>query len=147
MNNGGSVNTADIAPFYMALQNPALYATTYPGLGEANPEWNSHFPEAKPRFLSGPVLFHADCNCDGLVNWNDLNACTALWMSWQCANACDQGDAVLPVAPEEVAFEILTNVDSEILPAIPEGIESSIEYYENPDVQAYWVEVKEYVEE
>jgi len=153
INNDGSINSADgtpfgTGPFFLALTNPAQYALNFPGLGEANPDWDPNDPEAVPRFLSGPILFHGNCNCDQLFNWDDEPDFLDLVSSHACVNGCAGRGELSRMAPDALATEIVANVDPEILPDAPALMEETIALYpDQPEAQEYWQTVQAYVGE
>jgi len=150
MNNDGNINSADgtpfgTGPFFLALTNPAQYALNFPGLGEANPEWDPINPQSKPRFISGPVLFHGNCNCDMVFDWGDRRAFLDLVSSHACTN-CEGQDELSRMPPEELASEIVANVDPEILADAPALMQETIDLYsDQPEAQEYWQAVQENV--
>ncbi len=149
MNNDGSINSADgtplgTGPFFLALNDPPQYALNFAGLGEANPDWNPNDPQAVPRFLNGPVLFHGNCNCDALFNWDDEPDFLHLVSTHACVNGCIGRDALERVTPDELATEIVATVDPAILPDAPALMQETIALYEGePEPQAYWQAVKD----
>jgi hypothetical protein len=148
MNNDGSINSADgtplgTGPFFLALNDPPQYALNFAGLGEANPDWNPNDPEAVPRFLSGPVLFHGNCNCDQFFNWDDEPDFLDLVSSHACVNGCAGRGELSRMAPDALATEIVANVDPEILPDAPALMEETIALYpDQPEAQEYWQTVQ-----
>jgi hypothetical protein len=151
MNNDGSINSSDgtpfgTGPFFLALNDPAQFARNFPGLGEANPEWDPNDPEGVPRFVSGPALFHGNCNCDQYFNWDDEADFLDLVSSHACVNGCSGRGEMSRLAPEEMASELIANIDPEILPETPALMEETIALYpDQPETQEYWQTVQENV--
>ncbi|MEW6251021.1 MAG: hypothetical protein AB1716_10270 [Planctomycetota bacterium] len=121
------VDYDDVNPFILALTDPETYDLTYPGLG-------------------GPVrLFHADCNCDGLVDFNDINALVALIELGTCVYDCPGDDAPPLGAPEVTAGELRAHLRPENRVTLLSVVSQTATQARSRALRDYWQAVYEHL--
>ena len=93
--------------------------------------------------LAGSMVFHADCNCDGVVDFDDVNpfiariSCDPPYCSPECG---DRGGDMLSV--QQLAAGMRANLPAARLPALRAFVAQVIAHHANHPVQrAYWQQV------
>jgi hypothetical protein len=144
LNGDSAVGFGDLSPFVMGLNNPAGYATTYPGLAEVVTD------ETGTHFCGGSAVFHGDANCDGSYAMSDMSAFMLLVNSGCCDPDCpgcsqQRGDMMyeggegLPGLPaEELAAELAANIWPELYPDLVAMVAANIDLQPHDESQAYW---------
>lgn len=138
MNNDGEVNFGDINPFVTALSHVAQYSRDFPGLGAVEHPWD---PEA------GSRVYHGDCTCNGLFDFDDINPFIALvtrippCCSHECP--CTGGNALgggLP-EPELLAAKLAVNVKPELFNDLVDMAAAAASVQTDPKLKLYWEKV------
>jgi hypothetical protein len=131
---------SDINPFVLAMSNPVQFSLTYPGLADTD----------GTAYTGGGVVYKADCNCDGSVNFGDINPFVALVGGHCDPNCpdCEGGDGPMggdgamgldePLTPEEMAAQLAANVAPELYDNLLFVVAGAIEAAEDDETQAYW---------
>ncbi len=124
--NDGAVNFADINPFVMALNDPTLYALTFPGLGDSR-------------------VMHGDCDCNEQFNFGDINSFVALL--FQPCSYCSMGDNEDggagedddsgQLSPEELAAQLAASVLPELYDELLDFVGNVINGQED-EAKEYW---------
>jgi hypothetical protein len=116
-----AAGSPDINPFVAALSNSAAYAQMHPG-------------------LDGSTIFHGDANCDGSMDFADINPFVARAGSGDCDCAEERGDGMdgdlMP--PEDLAAILAENVAPEQYDALLAVVAAVIDAAPNEETQAYW---------
>ncbi|MEW6250661.1 MAG: hypothetical protein AB1716_08425 [Planctomycetota bacterium] len=132
----GVVDFNDINAWTLGLQDPRAYALQYPGLGALHDPWGD--PEA------GSRVWHGDCDCDGDVDFDDLNPFVAR-IGQPCSPDCPPGDREPALAPETVANACRTLVAPELLPGLRAMVEHQATVAPARAVREYWRRVQDYM--
>lgn len=106
---------------------------TYPGLAETDP----NNPTA---YTGGCVIWHGDCNCDGVFDFGDINPFVAL-LSGTCDPNCPdcQGDdGGERMSPQELADRLVENIWPELYDDLVWVVAETIDWQETRDLRAYW---------
>jgi hypothetical protein len=140
LDGDGTVGFPDINPFILALTNPLGYSQYYPGLGcTGDPN--------DPDCLAGSRIWHGDLNCDGSLDFSDINPFVALLTNPCCQASCDPcpgGDGGLPgLSPEELAAQLAANIWPELYPDLVAMVAAMIDAAPDEETQAYWQAVYE----
>jgi hypothetical protein len=117
----------DINPFVLALSNPSAYDTAYVALSESR-------------------VYHADCNCDGVVDFDDIDAFTArLGGVIPACETCNWGDAPAgppaPLDPVAVAEMYRTRLAPERLPVFVQMVRALVSRYDGAPRGEFWAAV------
>lgn len=138
MNNDGAVNVGDINPFIQALSYVQAYALAFPGLGALEDPWD-------PR--AGSRVYHGDCNCDGVFDFDDINPFVELLYRYPpcCSHECPcpggnaQGGG-LP-EPEYLAAKLAVNVKPELFDDLVALAAAAASVQTDPKLKVYWEKV------
>lgn len=125
MNNSGWVTVADFDPFLMALNDPQLYEQTYPG-------------------LEGSILWHGDCNCDGVFDSDDFDEAKDLMARECCTTDCLYFNCeVDPIGPTPLSTATMLNgaVSAHMRPALFATVMDLAEDSSDPPRAAFWGQV------
>lgn len=130
-----SVDFADINPFVLALSNPVGYSQTFPGLGCTD-------DPNDPNCLGGSRIWHGDVNCDGSLDFGDINPFVVLMehqccMLWDCA-PCWDGDAGERMSPQQLAAQLATHIWPELYDDLVGVVGAAIEVQPDDESRAYW---------
>jgi hypothetical protein len=117
MNNSGMTLFNDMAPFKLALTDPAGYAAAYPG-------------------LAGAMLYHGDLDCDGDIDLDDSNLLSSF--IGHCTSTCGGGARL---AAQTLAQGILVTVPDEDLADVADLVAQTEDSRYDPQDQEYWHEV------
>ncbi len=133
MNGDHAVGFLDINPFVMAVSDPMAYSLAYPGLGGvANDPYH-------PDYTGGGRVWHGDLNCDGELNFADINPFVA-FLSDPClkhdCNPCP--DEALLGDPGATAALLAANVDTAWRPALVELVAGYLAQETDKPTRAYW---------
>lgn len=124
MQGDGYVGLPDINPFIMALTDvmsgSSNYATWFPG-------------------LEGSMTFHADADCNGVVDFADINPFVARVSSGNCD--CTDLDAEPPMTPRELALMLADNIWPELYDDLVWVVGEAIDWQESREPRAYWTAV------
>ena len=137
LDGDGTVGFPDINPFILALTNPVGYSQYFPGLGcTSDPN--------DPNCVVGSRIWHGDVNCDGSLDFLDINPFVALMSDPCCMSStcdpCPGGDAPgagLP-APEDLAKELAANVWPELYDDLVATVGANIDLQADDESRAYW---------
>jgi hypothetical protein len=117
MDNSGMTLFNDMAPFKLALTNPAGYAAAYPG-------------------LAGAMLYHGDLDCDGDIDLDDSNVFSSF--IGHCMSTCNGGARL---TAETLAAGILVTVPEEDLADVADLVAQTEDSRYDQQDQQYWHEV------
>jgi hypothetical protein len=117
MNNSGMTLFNDMAPFKLALTDPAGYAAAYPG-------------------LAGAMLYHGDLDCDGDIDLDDSNLLASF--IGHCTSTCGGGARL---TAQTLAQGILVTVPDEDLADVADLVAQTEDSRYDPQDQEYWHEV------
>jgi hypothetical protein len=133
--NNGYVEFDDLDLFIAILTDPGApeaFALAYPGLGGT----------AEDGFLSGGLRYHYDVNCDGLVDFDDINPFIEKLSSGECSSVCGGGQELM--AATELAAGLRAHVPQVRHGALRAFAAQVIAHHHNrnqPQQRAYWQQV------
>ncbi len=125
MDNQADVDFDDLGPFVMALSGPASYADAFPGLAES-------------------MTYHADCNCDGVLDFDDIPAFTA--RLGQPCEGCGAGEEQR-LAAGDLASAFLGHVSATRHALLRSMIGQVAARQSQPARRAYWLAVRQHLGE
>ncbi|MEW6253027.1 MAG: hypothetical protein AB1716_20505 [Planctomycetota bacterium] len=123
----------DINPLVQALSDPQAYAFQYAG----NTNWTAPW-------TTGPVfMLHGDLNCDGLFDFNEINAFPEL--VGHCYYYCPYGDDPPSAPPEQTADALRAHVRPENRVPLLSIVAQTAMQARSRAVRDYWQAVYEHL--
>ncbi len=126
MNNDGSVDFDDIAPFVTALDGEEAYAADFPG-------------------LQGSRVFHGDVDCSGTLDFDDIDDLIDRFGC--CDSGCGGCEQRQSRSAADVAEGIIEYVPVALIPDVCGTIELLIASKEDQNERAYWKTVLDLISE